>query len=186
MSETNAPVADAAAGDQPDGHSQCRRRPGEGVFLLVALGFAGWALVEAYGIAGFTSLSSPGVFPMLAAASMVASSLFVLLDVRRRPPAGASGWAIAAQFVRHVVPTRHVVVLALIVAYLVAMPALGFLASSAAFLLLAFLYLWRRPWWQALLLTITLTVAVQVVFRVVFQVVLPTGSLGLTLPGLSF
>ena len=63
------------------------------------------------------------------------------------------------------------------VAYVVAMPRLGFVISSAVFLFAAFWFLWRRGPLISLLLAASSLGGVYLVFRKVFQVVLPQGSL---------
>ena len=152
------------------------RRPGELVFAVSVLLFSLAAFWQAYEISGFAGLTTPGVFPMLATGTMVLASLFVLADTARRP-AEAEGAAVAKRFVAEILPVRHMVLIGLVLAYLLLLPSLGFIASSALFLLAAFQYLWRRHVLITLLLSAGALAAVYVIFRIVFQVVLPEGSL---------
>ncbi|MEO9875562.1 MAG: tripartite tricarboxylate transporter TctB family protein [Anderseniella sp.] len=150
------------------------RRPGEVLFSLGLSVFSVTAFWQSYAISGFSGLSEPGVFPMLASATMLVSSLLILKDVLSKPAAPDAGFA---RFRQEIVPLRLVGVILLILAYVVAMPLLGFVASSAGFLFLSFWYLWRKgPLVSAALALVSLA-AIYVIFRQVFQVVLPQGSL---------
>lgn len=151
------------------------RRPGELVFALAILLFSLAAFWQAYDISGFDGLTEPGVFPMLATGTMVLASLFILSNTACRP-AEADG-AAARRFFAEILPVRHMVLIGLVLAYLLLLPLLGFIASSALFLLAAFQYLWRRHVLITLLLSAAALAAVYVIFRIVFQVVLPEGSL---------
>lgn len=148
-------------------------RPGERVFALAVLGFALLAFREAYRISGFSGLTTGGVIPMLAAGVMVASGLFILRDTLARRRATRPTLAETLAFL---VPARHVLFVALLAAYAVAIPRLGFLPASAIFLFLSIRMLWRRGVLWAAGVTALSVAGVYVVFRLVFQVVLPTGT----------
>ena len=151
------------------------RRPGELVFAVALLLFSLAAFWQAYEISGFTGLTEPGVFPMLATGTMIVASLFVLSQTARRPvEAGATDNA--KRFFAEILPVRHVVLIGLVLAYLLLLPSLGFIVSSALFLLAAFQYLWRRHVLITVLLSAGALVSVYVIFRIVFQVVLPEGT----------
>ena len=152
------------------------RRPGELVFALAVLVFSLAAFWQAYGISGFAGLTTAGVFPMLATGTMVVAAVCVLANTARRP-SEARGTAVVQGFFAEVLPVRHMVLVGLVLTYLLALPWLGFVISSALFLLAAFQYLWRRHVLVTLLLTAGTLAAVYVIFRIVFQVVLPEGSL---------
>jgi hypothetical protein len=152
------------------------RKPGELVFALVCCGFGVAAFWQAYGISGFGGLTTPGVFPMLATGTMVVAGLFIVLGTARRRT-GRVGEAAPLRFLREVLPLRHCIMIALMLAYLLLLPQVGFVVSSALFLFASFQYLWRRnPLLTALLAALSLA-AIYVVFRIVFQVVLPQGSI---------
>jgi hypothetical protein len=152
------------------------RRPGEVAFAIIILIFSAAALWQAYEISGFEGLSTPGIFPMLAAAAMLVSGLFILRDTFRKPAAGEGGRQQFARFVTDVTPLRLVLVVAMIIAYMLAMPRLGFTIASALFLFFAFTLLWRRNVLVSLLVTAVALLGVTGIFRVVFQVVLPQGQ----------
>ncbi|NNJ76726.1 MAG: tripartite tricarboxylate transporter TctB family protein [Anderseniella sp.] len=150
------------------------RRPGEMIFCLLLAVFSVTAFWQSYAISGFTGLSEPGVFPMLASATMLVSSLVIMKDVLSKPATPEAGFA---RFRQEVVPLRLVGVILLILAYVVAMPLLGFVASSAGFLFLSFWYLWRKGPLVSAALTLASLAVIYFIFRQVFQVVLPQGSL---------
>ena len=148
-------------------------RPGELLFAVLVTGFSALALWQAYEISGFSGLSTPGIFPMLAAATMLISALFILTDAGSRR---------SAEGPMEASPTRvlssHLMVVALLVAgYVFAMPYVGFMVCSSVFLFLSFAFLWRRRIWISLLLTAGTLAGIYLVFRMIFQVVLPRGSL---------
>lgn len=151
------------------------RRAGEAVFAILCTAFGLLAFWQAYGISGFSGLSTPGVFPLLATGTMVVSGLSIAIATLRRPAEGGPDGA-AKRFLRDVLPLRHCLVLLLVLLYLAALPSLGFVVSSGLFLYVAFQFLWRRnPLLTALLAAVSLG-AIYVVFRIVFQVVLPQGT----------
>ena len=155
------------------------RRPGELAFALLLAAFAAVAAWQSWRISGFSKLSSPGVFPMLASGAMLVAALFTVRDAARAKAIPG------ARLVGDVVSWRLVVVVALLVGYVLALPRLGFLAASALFLMASLSYLWRRPWWAALGVTIGSLLALHVVFRVLFRVVLPQGAFDAWLAGLT-
>ena len=150
---------------------------GEIVFVAVLIVFSVAALWESYGISGFSKLSSPGVFPMLASATMLVSALFILLGdceqrhLDNRPTESLSEGSSA------LLPMQVIVSTILVLLYVIAMPTLGFLLSSGLFLFAAIGYLWNRPLWMALVVSVVSLIAIHVVFRQLFQVILPQGSL---------
>lgn len=153
------------------------RRPGELVFAVVIVAFGLAAFWQAYEISGFTGLTTAGVFPMLAAGTMVVAAFFILVGTaRRRAPVVETG-SVTVQFFWEVLTLRHATVIALVLLYLLALPIVGFLIASGAFLLLAFQYLWRKNLLITAALTAVSLAAVYLVFSVVFQVVLPQGTL---------
>ncbi len=149
------------------------RRPGEVVFSLLLAVFSVTAFWQSYAISGFKGLSEPGVFPMLASATMLLSSLVILRDVVARPASPDTGFL---PFQREVIPARLAVVVGLILAYVVAMPQVGFVISSAGFLFVSFWYLWRKGPVISAALALTSLALIYFIFRQVFQVVLPQGS----------
>lgn len=153
------------------------RRPGELIFALLIVVFSVAAFWQSYGISGFVGKTTPGVFPMIASGVMVISSLVILISATRllAPPDGSPG------FLAEVLTLRHMVMIGLVLAYVLLMPLIGFVASSAVFLFCAFQFLWRKSPLLMLALTGAILAIIYVIFRKVFQVVLPQGTF---LPGL--
>jgi len=148
-------------------------RPGELLFVTLITGFSVVALWQAFEISRFSGLSTPGVFPMLAAGTMLVSALFILSDSLSRRYIESN----QNQSKVHVLTWRLIVVITLVAAYVLAMPYLGFMLSSAVFLLVSFLFLWRKSVGVSVLLTTGTLLAIYLIFRILFQVVLPRGSL---------
>lgn len=153
--------------------SESPRRPGELVFNAVLLIFSLWLFWQAFSISGFSGLSTPGIFPMLASGLMVVSLLVILRGIVRQRASEAG----LLKFLQEVTPFRHLVVLGLVLAYVVSMPLLGFLLSSGLFLFASIWFLWRRSLWITAGLSLLSLGLIYLVFRVAFQVVLPRGSL---------
>ena len=149
------------------------RRPGELVFALLIVVFSVAALWQSYSISGFSGKTTPGVFPMIASGVMVISGIVVLMSATQlpAPPEGAPG------FLAEILTLRHMVVIGLVLAYVLLMPLIGFVVSSAVFLFCSFQFLWRKNPLLMLALTGVTLVIIYVVFREVFQVVLPQGIL---------
>lgn len=153
-----------------------QRRPGELVFVAILLIFSILALVQACGISGFSEISGAGVFPMLASAMMILSGLIILRTTLRKTSPEAAGSTAASHFFEKVAPIRFVVVVAMIIAYVAAMPGAGFVVSSLGFLFAMFAYLWRRSWLISAVLALASLGLIYVIFRLGFQVVLPLGT----------
>lgn len=149
------------------------RRPGELIFALLLVMFSVAAFWQAYGISGFSGKTEPGVFPMIASSVMMISSAVILVSAARQPgPAkGTPG------FFTEVLTTRHLVLIVLVLGYVLLMPQLGFVLSSALFLFSAFQFLWRKNPILILALTAIALALIYFVFRELFQVVLPQGAL---------
>ncbi len=150
------------------------RRPGEMVFSILLIVFSVTAFWQSYAISGLRGLSEPGVFPMLASATMLLSSLVIMRELMAK---GSTSQDRQSSFLRDIVPLRLLVVVGFILAYVVAMPLIGFVFSSAVFLFASFWLLWRKGPVISAALTLASLAIVYIVFRMVFQVVLPGGSM---------
>lgn len=152
---------------------EATRRPGELLFSVILVVFSVAAFWQAYSISGFTGKTTPGVFPMLASGVMTVSGLLILISTARTPPDTSD----AAGFFTKVLSRNHIVLIGLVLGYVVLMPLLGFIVSSALFLFCAFQFLWRKSPLVTLALTALTLAVIYIIFREVFQVVLPQGSL---------
>jgi len=153
------------------------KRQGEHGFSLLLVVFSVTAFWHSYAISGFTGLSTAGVFPMLASATMVVAAVCILWQNLRQPPEIHPDGVESRGFFNTVLPLRLVIVVLLITGYVFAMPILGFLLASAIFLFLSFSYLWRKSLTISILITLVSVVSVYLIFRKLFQVVLPNGTL---------
>lgn len=152
----------------PGGYADARR-PGELVFAGVLAAASLFLLWEAYGISGFRALSSPGSVPMATTAVMVITSLIVLVRTARLPKVGGES-------VSHDILPVSVILLALmLVAYGVLLRPLGFLPTSALFLIVAIKFLSRRSWAFTLSVSVGSLVLIWIIFRLVFTVLMPAG-----------
>lgn len=159
------------------------RRPGELIFVVGIGIFSAVALWQAYEISGLEGLSTAGVFPMLAAATMLVAALFILRDTVsksaagvRKPGANAAD-AFGGEDGQSFLPLRLILMIGLVFLYVVVMPYIGFMLASAGFLFIAFSYLWRKNLFVSAALTAFTLACVYGVFRILFQVVLPKGTL---------
>lgn len=152
------------------------RRPGELGFALVLTVLGALSLWQAYDISGFEKLSAPGVFPMLASGVMLVSALAIVREVQARPTS-------RAPLSVDILPRRLLLMIMLLLAYVLLMPRLGFLAGSGLFLFASLSWLWHRPWWAALGVTLISLLAVHLLFRQLFQVILPQGPFDRWLAG---
>lgn len=150
------------------------RRPGEVTFALILLVTSLLALWEAFTISGFSSLSGPGVFPMLAAATMVVCSLGVLVQDRALAPSYDGG--AAGAFFETILPPRLLVFTAMIALYMLSLGRAGFFVSSFVFLFAGFWFLDRSSLLRAGIMSAASVAAIWVIFRYIFAVVLPRGS----------
>lgn len=116
---------------------------------------------------------------MLAAATMLVSGIVIFCKGHgNRDVAEAAKATETAPY--QAVPPRVAVVALLLILYVLAMPTLGFLLDSWLFLFACITYLWKRPLWLALIISVLSLLLIHIVFRQVFQVILPSG----TIPGL--
>lgn len=154
---------------------QRTRAPGELVFSLTLLVFSLLACWQAWRISGFSSLSSAGVFPMIATSTMAISGLFIVADSARARPQSQRGGL--QRFAAEVTPWRLVVFTLLIVGYMLALEPAGFLPSSFGFLFLGMSFLYRKGVLVNLAVSTGSLAVIYLVFRHVFSVVLPSGWL---------
>lgn len=151
------------------------RQPGELIFVVLLVVFSLLAAWQAWTIAGFSSPSSPGVFPMFASAAMVISGLFVLAGTaHKKPTVERAG---PAEMLASVTPLRLIFFSAMIVAYMLALEPAGFLISSFVFLFASIAYLHRGHILLTLVVSAASLAVIYVIFRHVFAVVLPAGRL---------
>lgn len=153
------------------------RRPGELVFISILIGFSLTAAWQAYEISGFSEIAGAGVFPMLATGTMIISALAILRSAFADKRPSTTSATLASRFLSEVTPLQLIVVIAMIIAYVVAMPLIGFVLSSGSFIFAMLIYLWRTGLVLSLIVSTGSLALIYLVFRILFQVVLPQGSL---------
>lgn len=149
------------------------RRPGEVVFTVLMLVASLYLFRHAYGISGFSALSSPGAFPMAATGAMVVAALCVLARTLSMPAAERGLAPLRARILPNIVAAFAL----LIVVYGALLETLGFVLASLGFLFAAMWLLHRRGPGVALGWAVLSIALVYIVFRLVFQVILPEGVL---------
>ncbi|MBL4916588.1 tripartite tricarboxylate transporter TctB family protein [Szabonella alba] len=163
--QTDAPTTPPPAAT--DG-SPATRRPGEALFALLLLGGSLALLHEAYGISGFSKLSSPGTVPMATTAVMVICMVIVTLRTLRLPKT-------ADQTVsRDILPLRVLIFAVMLVLYGLLLRPLGFIPTTALFLI-AGIRILGRGWGFAIGTGLLALLAIWVIFRIVFTVLMPAG-----------
>lgn len=158
-------------------HTSHQRLPGELTFMVLIVLFSAFMLWASYSISRFESLSSPGFFPMLCAATMLVTGLMNLVKTARSKLALEPDQTVFQRFVQKLAPLTLVLFTALIVAYMLLLEVLGFLVGSFLFLLLSMQVLGSKRVGLNLLVSAAVLAVIFVVFRTAFSVVLPAGSL---------
>lgn len=145
------------------------RRPGERAFCFLLVVFSVYLFWQAYGISGFSELSSPGAFPLATSATMVIAACVVFVNTLKLPEAEG------VRFFYHCFPPIVGMVMALILIFAIMLESLGFILSSFFFLFVGIQFLYQKSVLTTLTITVLSLVVVYIIFRLVFQVVLPEG-----------
>ena len=158
-------------------HTSHPRLPGELTFMVLVVLFSAFMLWTAYGISRFDSISSPGFFAMVCAATMLITGGMNLVKTARAKLVLEGGETWAQQLVRKIVPLQLVLFALLILAYMLLLEVLGFLVASYLFLVLAMSLLGSKRIGLNVVVSFVVLAAIFIVFRTAFSVVLPAGSL---------
>jgi hypothetical protein len=160
-------TSDATPGGEPD-----KRRPGETVFAGLLLATSLGLLWNAYGIEnpfGPNGLSSPRSIPLATTVVMALAAGIILLRTSRLPPDTTETVS------RDILPAVVIVFVLLLIAYGVLLRPLGFLPTSAIFLIAAIRVLARRSWGWTIAVSLGSLIVIWLVFRIVFSVLMPSG-----------
>lgn len=144
------------------------RRPGEAVFAIFITLSSIFLLYSAYGISGFEALSAPGAVPMATALAMVITAVIVLVKTLRAP--GSEG-----SFLAQVLPLNVIIVMGMLIGYAILLKPLGFLPTSALFLIAAIKLLSHRSWVFSIGIGLGSLLGIYLIFRMVFTVLMPAG-----------
>ena len=149
-------------------------RAGENFFAWLMLGLSGFILIQAYLISGFSSIDSPGTFPMGAAVVMAIASIAVLIKNRslKKPRVDSLRKELQLAAAR-VLPTVFIVYALMIIGYMILIEPLHFLPSSFGFMFLSILYLKGAKPLKSLVVTTVMLAAIYIIFQYFFRVVLP-------------
>ena len=149
-------------------------RAGENLFAWLMMALSLFVLIQAYLISGFSSISSAGTFPMVAATIMVVAMAMVLLNNRKLARSDTDGLKDELRrAAKQVLPKVFLVYTGIIIGYMLLIQPLHFLPSSFAFLLVSMIYLKGSTVIKSLIIS-TLTLAcIYIVFQYFFRVVLP-------------
>jgi hypothetical protein len=166
------PDPQAAATDAGPGAQPGRRRPGELAFAALLVLASLYLLRDAWGIEnsfGPNGLSSPRAIPVAATAVMLLSAALVLRQTVRRPRDRGQS------LTRDILPPVVLLFAALLLGYGLLLVPLGFLPTSALFLIVAIKRLGKRGWGWTLAVALGSLLMIWLVFRIVFSVLMPTG-----------
>jgi len=158
-------------------HTPRRRPAGEIVFTVLLVAVSLFMLWTAYGISGFSSLTSAGAFPMVATGVMVLTGIAnVVHALREQPTAAKPGESLVGKFVREVTPGVLIAFTAAIVVYMLLLDRLGFLISSYLFLVASMGLLGSRRIVLNLAVSAVCLAVIYAIFQTIFSVVLPKGT----------
>ena len=153
------------------------RLPGELTFTVLLMLGSLFLLHQAYGISGFESITSAGMFPMLSALVMaVTAGLAIAGAVRAQPVPPESGESLLQSFMRRITPPVFLWFALAVVAFMLLMPKLGFVLSAYLFLVVSMRVLGSVRWLFNLCLSAVSLAVVYLIFQKVFSVILPKGT----------
>ena len=145
------------------------RKPGETAFAIIATVFG---VLGYYFALGMTSenLSSPSVFPKLASTIIIICGVICIYkSCKKEAPAADS-----PSVFRYLLPRDVIVILALLLAYCIALPRLHIIPSSYVFMVAGMIYLHRGKYiWQSFVISAAAMAVLVAIFRYVFLVILP-------------
>lgn len=149
-------------------------RDGENAFTWLLLSFSLAVLIMACCISGFASISSPGMFPMAAAAVMVISTVILLIGNRKaEKPVAKDLKEELRRAAKEVFSSVFLIYTAIVIGYMIIIQPLHFLPSSFGFLLVSMIYLKGSTAVKSLIISIATLGGIYFVFHYLFRVVLP-------------
>ncbi len=155
--------------DATPGGEDNQRRPGELAFAAVMLIASLFLMWNAYGISGFTALSGAGAIPMATSFVMALTAGIVILKTARLPLDPNETLA------RDILPGVVLIFAAFLIAYGFLLRPLGFLPTSALFLIATIKILSGRSLAWTILVSLASLIVIWLIFRIVFTVLMPAG-----------
>lgn len=149
-------------------------QPGETVFSWILMLFSCFVLVLAWRISGFSSVSSPGAFPMAAAVVMVISMVSLVVSNRKMEKPDTEGQSAELRAaLRDIFKPVFLIYTAIILLYMVLLQPLHFLPASFLFLVGSIIYLKGSSPLRSLGISAGLLACIYTIFHFLFRVVLP-------------
>ncbi len=153
------------------------RLPGELTFTVLLLLGSLFLLYQAYGISGFESITSAGMFPMLSALVMTVTAFLAITGVAKSPAEPlAVGESLRQSFVRRITPPVFVLFALAVVAFMLLLNKLGFVVSAYLFMVVSMRLLGSVRWLFNLMLSALSLGVVYLIFQTIFSVILPKGT----------
>ncbi len=147
---------------------------GERFFAWLLLAFSLWVLLLSYRISGFKSVSSPGTFPMAAAAVMTVAMVLIVLGNRKAQKPTREGVKEELRLAaREIFFPTFLVYTGIILVYMVLIEPLHFALSSFAFLLASMIYLKGGAPLKSVIISAVTLGLIYLIFHYLFRVVLP-------------
>lgn len=147
--------------------------PGETFTSWLLLAFSLFVLYQAYGISGFSGLSSAGAFPIGAATLMCISMLYLVIDnlkIEHKTEGHGMGFF---EVLAELMPLRIILFTAMIIIYMLILQPVGFLISTLLFLIAGFIFLGGAGPIKSIIIALVSVSAIYGVFHYLFQVILP-------------
>ena len=160
-------TSDATPGGKID-----HRRPGETIFVCILLVSSCYLVWHAYGIEnpfGPNGLASPRAIPLATTTTMVISSSIILFKTYRRPLDRAETIS------RDILPAGVIIFSVFLVLFGFVLKPLGFLPTSAIFLIAAIKTLSKKGWLWCLGVSFVSLTVIWLIFRIIFSVLMPAG-----------
>lgn len=153
---------------------QPRLQNGERAFNWLLLIFSLGIFYEAYRISGFSSISSPGAFPIGLSLILIATMITIIAgQFRKQKPLSDGPLDEARQFLQEHLPCNSIIFIALTITYLLLLKPLGFIISTLLFLFVSMVYFRRGQLVMSALISAGSMLVIYSLFKLLFQVYLP-------------
>jgi putative tricarboxylic transport membrane protein len=149
-------------------------QPGETVFTWILMLFSLFVLVMAWRISGFSSVSSPGAFPMAAAVVMVVSIASLIFGNRKMEQPDTERLVDELrEALRDIFRPVFLIYTTIILLYMVLLQPIHFLPASFLFLVGSIIFLKGASPLKSLGISAGLLACIYAIFHFLFRVVLP-------------
>lgn len=148
------------------------RRPGEMIFASLLFVASLYLLWNAHGIEnpfGPNGLSSPRSIPLATTCTMVVTAALILFKTAKLPVDRVETLA------KDILPPVVVLFACFLVLYGLVLRPLGFLPTSALFLIAAIKTLSKKSWHWTIGVSLGSLIVIWLIFRIIFSVLMPAG-----------